>query len=62
MKIVLVMAMLWHGQLSYSETGHYATMAACQQDFSRLLDKYVADGRRLEDMNGNCYWKPESAK
>lgn len=57
MRIVLVMAFIWHGQLSYSETGPFETMEKCHATFNRLLDRYLADGRHLEDMNGDCYWK-----
>lgn len=57
MKWIIVMAMITNGQLGFSETHDYDTEAECKAEFHRLLELYIKDGRRLEDMNGGCYPK-----
>lgn len=52
---VMVIAMLIGGHLQYMEIGPYDTLPSCRSEFERLVDKYVADGVSLNDINGDCY-------
>jgi hypothetical protein len=61
MKWVIVLAMVVNGELSFSEAHDYPTEQACRDALSRVLDKYVEDGRDLRKMYGDCYMKSQSS-
>ena len=61
MKIVMIMALLAHGRMSFSEIGPYETVHSCMTEFYRLVDRYVADGYDLKNINGGCYYKPQGS-
>lgn len=56
MKFVLVLAAIINGQLSYSETQGFETMALCREALAEFKADYQAQGIVAK---GDCYVMPE---